>query len=90
MRIFLLLLIRFYWISIPKTNRRRCLFKKSCSHYVFDIAKDEGLLSGLKALNFRYKHCRPGYFILKDEGVLISSESKSFDRSQIRDNLFSN
>ncbi|MEC7784800.1 membrane protein insertion efficiency factor YidD [Leeuwenhoekiella palythoae] len=88
MRVFLILLIKFYWVLIPKAKRRRCLFKKSCSHYVFDITKDEGFFEGLKALNFRYKNCRPGYYILKEEQLLISASGKSFDNHHIKEEIF--
>lgn len=88
MRFFLLLLIQFYWMSIPKSKRRRCLFKKSCSHYVFDVTKDQGFFKGLKALSFRYKNCRPGYYILKEEHILISAGGKSFDGDHIKEEIF--
>ena len=65
MKIVLLLIIRIYWTLIPKQQRRKCLFKTSCSNYVYDETKKEGLLKGLKALKFRIKNCNPNYNIIK-------------------------
>lgn len=63
-----------YWLLIPKHKRRKCLFKKSCSNYVYDKAKSEGFISGLKALKFRISNCNPNYIImnLNGEKVLIT------------------
>jgi uncharacterized protein len=60
MKFFLLFLIRLYWI-VPKKWRRPCLFKCSCSVKVYNTAKADGFLAGVKVLLKRYKQCRPGY-----------------------------
>jgi putative component of membrane protein insertase Oxa1/YidC/SpoIIIJ protein YidD len=60
MKYLLLLLIRLYWL-LPKAWRRRCIFKCTCSHYVFQITRQYGFIAGIKALRKRYKQCRPGY-----------------------------
>lgn len=36
------------------------MFKTSCSNYVFDITLKQGLIKGLKALNYRFANCRNG------------------------------
>ncbi len=58
MRQLLLLIIHCYWRLIPKEKRRSCIFKKSCSNYVFEITKRDGFFAGAKALLFRYNNCR--------------------------------
>lgn len=64
----LLLLIRIYWL-IPKKHRKPCLFKESCSKYVFRITRESGFICGCKALTRRYKTCRPKYaFYTSDDG----------------------
>lgn len=85
MKRFLLILIKIYWLSIPKSSRRRCLFQESCSNHVYRITKDEGLTSGLKALKFRIKNCNSNYAIIKIENklALISSSNELFDESEI-------
>ncbi|WP_051200298.1 membrane protein insertion efficiency factor YidD [Flavobacterium subsaxonicum] len=60
MRHLLLVIIKFYWLAIPKNKRRNCLFKKSCSHFVFEVTAQHGLVKGLQALQYRFKNCRPG------------------------------
>lgn len=65
MRWLLLAIIRMYWL-IPKSKRRTCLFKKSCSHYVYDATKLHGLQKGLECLRYRFKNCRQGYILYKN------------------------
>ena len=85
MKVFLLISIRVYWLFIPKSKRRRCLFKKSCSQYVYDITKREGLLFGIKALRFRGKNCNPKYNIIDigKEKILITRTHKIFKEKDI-------
>ncbi|MEE9364090.1 MAG: membrane protein insertion efficiency factor YidD [Cellulophaga sp.] len=92
MRILLLWLIRSYWLLIPPKKRNKCLFKKSCSHYVFDITREKGILNGLKALNYRFKHCRPGYYIIngKNGKLLISARNEVFEVAEINKRIFKN
>ena len=92
MKFLLLGLIKSYWYLIPPKKRNKCLFKKSCSHYVFDIAKKDGLLKGLKALYFRFKHCRPGYYVInnKEEKLLISARNEVFKTTEINNRILKN
>ncbi|WP_417558770.1 membrane protein insertion efficiency factor YidD [Mesoflavibacter zeaxanthinifaciens] len=85
MKQFLLIIIKIYWLTIPKSSRRRCLFQESCSNHVYRITKNEGLISGLKALRFRIRNCNSNYAIIKidNKPVLISSSNKLFDESEI-------
>jgi len=66
MKIILLFIIKIYWLTIPKNKRRQCIFRKSCSNYVFEITSKEGLIKGLKALLFRISNCRHGFEIFKN------------------------
>lgn len=91
MRILLLSIIRAYWFLIPMGKRRKCIFKKSCSKYVYDETKNKGLVVGLKALQFRVKNCRPQYDIFIDyktnaNKVVLKSE-KIVDEHQIAERL---
>ncbi|MHA7056771.1 membrane protein insertion efficiency factor YidD [Aquimarina sp. M1] len=90
MKILLLLIIRSYWVLIPKSKRKRCVFKKSCSHYVYDITKQKGLFTGIKALKFRFQHCRSGYHILEIEKtkVFVSANHKVFNQKEIHTRIF--
>ena len=52
-----------YWVLIPESKRRECIFKHSCSKYVFGIASEKGFYEGVRAFCFRYKNCRNGFEI---------------------------
>ncbi|WP_010181007.1 membrane protein insertion efficiency factor YidD [Aquimarina agarilytica] len=85
MKYSLLLIIKIYWAIIPKKIRGKCLFKKSCSHFVFDMTKRNGIISGLKAFKFRFKHCRPNYNLINSEDglLLISVNHFVFKQNEI-------
>lgn len=53
-------MVRLYWFSKSKNSNPKCIFRKSCSHYVYEITQKQGYLKGLKAFVFRYRNCR-GY-----------------------------
>lgn len=59
----LLIAIKFYWIIFPEKKRRTCIFKESCSHYVYLHAEEGGFFEGFKALKLRLKQCKKGYQI---------------------------
>lgn len=61
MKIIFLLLIRCYWFFKSKKKTPSCIFKKSCSHYVYEKTKEEGFISGIKALKFRISNCKYGF-----------------------------
>jgi putative component of membrane protein insertase Oxa1/YidC/SpoIIIJ protein YidD len=60
-RIVLTSFIRLYWFFKSKNKAPCCIFRKSCSHYVYDKTTDEGFLAGIKALIFRIKNCKYGF-----------------------------
>ena len=66
MKFILLNIIQVYWLLIPKTKRRNCIFSKSCSNKVYDETKLNGFKSGIKELNFRIKNCHPEFDIFRD------------------------
>jgi len=85
MKYLLLFIIKAYWLLIPASKRKHCLFKQSCSNHVFQEAKTQGLLKGLKALLFRYRNCRPGYQLIsvENETILVSKTNNVFLENQI-------
>ncbi|HMT75650.1 MAG TPA: membrane protein insertion efficiency factor YidD [Chitinophagaceae bacterium] len=62
MKYVLLLLIRLYWI-VPRGMRRPCLFRNSCSRFVYRVARAKGFAAGVTALQRRRRRCRGGYCI---------------------------
>jgi hypothetical protein len=83
----LILAIRLYWAVWPGRWRRGCLYRESCSRYVYRVAREAGLAGGLRALRERYRSCRPGYGVLRrygeawlvlaDGSVLSASEASA-------------
>lgn len=92
MRISLMVIIKLYWFLIPKHKRRKCLFKKSCSNYVYETAKSKGLISGLKALKFRVNNCNSNYNILEidSQKILITKTNKIIKEDSINESILVN
>ncbi|OSY89569.1 hypothetical protein WH52_00320 [Tenacibaculum holothuriorum] len=65
MKYILLGLIKMYWSLKPKNKLPKCIFRKSCSHFVYEVTKSKGFFGGLKALVYRFKNCRYGFELLK-------------------------
>ena len=61
MKYVLLGIVQLYWLLIPQSNRRKCIFQKSCSKYVYEETQKNGLIKGLMALQYRFQNCRGGY-----------------------------
>lgn len=66
MKHLILFAIKMYWKILPPSKRRKCIFKKSCSNYVFETTQKEGFVKGLKAFQFRYKNCRGNFAIFQN------------------------
>ena len=61
MKFTFLFLIKLYWKVIPERKRRNCLFKETCSHYVYRTTVEDGFFEGVGALRQRIKKCRKGF-----------------------------
>ncbi|MET3537031.1 membrane protein insertion efficiency factor YidD [Chryseobacterium limigenitum] len=66
MKHILILLIRTYWIIIPAQKRRKCIFRISCSKYVYEKTINEGFIPGLKAFKYRFQNCRSGAHLIEN------------------------
>jgi hypothetical protein len=71
MKYILILLIRIYWFLIPAHTRKACLFRESCSKYVYRITNEKGFFAGLEAIRERFKICRAGYSLTSVGGMVI-------------------
>ncbi len=91
MKLLLLGLIHLYWSIIPKSIRRKCIFRESCSKHVYRITRDEGFKNGLNALLFRYKNCRAKTIIFKNpitnEFQLILPNKKILSEEEVAEKL---
>ena len=74
MRYLLIAFIRLYWL-LPAHKRRRCIFKESCSRYVFRTAKEQGFKKAIQAFQERKKQCRGGYYHISDSMVRLADNS---------------
>ncbi|WP_081801950.1 membrane protein insertion efficiency factor YidD [Aquimarina atlantica] len=66
MKWIFIITIRLYWYLIPKSKRRRCIFRKSCSNYVYEQINNNGVNSGIKAFRYRFRNCRSGFQLFKN------------------------
>lgn len=91
MKFLLLLAIKMYWKIIPSSKRKKCIFKKSCSNYVYEITQKEGFINGLKAFQFRYQNCRGNFAIFKNPLTnkiqMILPSQIIIDREEISERL---
>lgn len=70
-RLFLLWVIRSYWNLVPVHRRRECLFRVTCSQFVYKALLENGIREGWEALKTRNRRCRPGYQVLHSQGKFL-------------------
>lgn len=61
MKWLILIVIKIYWMVFSKKKEPSCIFKETCSHYVYRKSKDVGFIGGVSAFLDRLKKCRNGY-----------------------------
>jgi putative component of membrane protein insertase Oxa1/YidC/SpoIIIJ protein YidD len=87
----LLFIIRGYWLLIPESKRRKCIFNKSCSNHVYDELQLNGLRAGLRELLFRIRNCQPEFDIFTDYKTgrqkMLLKTGIIVDESQIAERL---
>ena len=71
MKYLMLAVIKIYQIFIPKQFRGKCLFKESCSQYVYRITKEKGYRAGINALRYRINNCRGNYYLIESNGKIL-------------------
>ncbi len=65
MRYLLLLLLRLYGL-LPLWLKGTCLFRESCTDYLYRQVEEEGLSAAWRAWGERRKKCREGYLVFRD------------------------
>lgn len=78
MKHLLLIAIRVYWVVWPRHRNRTCIYRETCSHHVYRITGELGLVAGLRALRDRVRTCRPGYTISSSDtgsGIVLHDGS---------------
>lgn len=86
MKWIFLVVIKLYWVVIPEKKRRSCLFKETCSRYVYRHTIEGGFFKGIIALRQRLKKCRKGYQLYSS---LDGFEMELIDGSIIEENEIS-
>jgi putative component of membrane protein insertase Oxa1/YidC/SpoIIIJ protein YidD len=71
MKFLILGIIQLYWLLIPEKRRRNCIFKISCSRYVYSQTKYFGFIAGLTGAKNRFYQCRPGYKVIRNGAKFI-------------------
>lgn len=66
MKWVLLAVIRLYRALKAPARKPKCIFRQSCSHYVYAVTEREGLHRGVLALRFRLRNCRHGFHLFDD------------------------
>lgn len=89
MKYLLLLVIRIYQTFIPKKFRGECLFKESCSNFVYRVTKEKGLKGGINAFMYRFRNCRSDYYISEENGKLslITVENEVVEESLLDERI---
>lgn len=77
---------------MPKRLRGKCLFKESCSHYVFHMTKEKGFGAGISALKYRVRTCKPNYFIIENDSkiLLVTAKNDVIEEEFINKQLITN
>ncbi len=88
MKYLLMFAIRIYW-RIPSKLHSKCIFKETCSHYVYRIAEQKGFIDGMKAFLERNELCRPGYIVYRFDSkfYLKTANGQVFEEQYIASTL---
>ena len=65
--------IEYYWNTLPENQRKICIYRITCSRYVYNEFENNGLIEGIRAYFFRMKSCNHAYKLsLKKDMVVIN------------------
>jgi putative component of membrane protein insertase Oxa1/YidC/SpoIIIJ protein YidD len=77
-------LIRLYWL-LPNRYKRSCIFKETCSRYVFRKIQEGGAWAGILSFKERYHQCRSTYSIInidEEADMIILADNSLISRNQ--------
>tara|TARA_Y100000813_G_scaffold3848_1_gene2786 strand:- start:103 stop:378 length:276 start_codon:yes stop_codon:yes gene_type:complete len=82
---FFTIWIRLYWLIFRERDRRICLYKETCSKYIYRKFIEESIFSGFKAFLERFRNCRSTYNIVRKEGevMIITKCGREIESSDI-------
>ena len=65
--------IEYYWNTRAENQRKICIYRITCSRYVYNEFENNGLIEGIRAYFYRMKSCNHGYKLsLKKDMVVIN------------------
>jgi putative component of membrane protein insertase Oxa1/YidC/SpoIIIJ protein YidD len=67
MKWIILKCIELYWTFVPDSLKGVCLFRESCSRYVYRTLKDDGMEQVYRAFTYRLHVCRKPFSITRDQ-----------------------
>jgi len=70
LRCLLLFIIKLYWVIGSKAWPRECIFRVTCSNFVYKVTAQDGFVAGLNAFKMRWRACRPGYRMVWCDGKM--------------------
>lgn len=91
MKYLLIIVIQIYWKIIPVYKRKKCIYRISCSQYVYEATQKLGLKEGLKALRYRMGTCNSNFVLYQNpitrETQLLLSNGESLIEKEIAERL---
>lgn len=77
--------IEYYWKNVSESNRRVCIYKISCSRFVYNEFHNFGFISGVKAYVYRLRNCNRNYIIYSTNGKvqILTKFGHILDEDQI-------
>ena len=84
MKYIILIGIRFYWF-LPQQWRKKCLYRETCSNFVYRQTKEYGFRQGVNALRRRIDTCKPRYKLIDidNQRILILCNGETIGKEQM-------
>ncbi len=64
--------IEYYWNTRPENQRKICIYRITCSRYVYNEFENNGLIEGIRAYFYRMKSCNHGYKLSLKKDMLLT------------------
>jgi putative component of membrane protein insertase Oxa1/YidC/SpoIIIJ protein YidD len=68
--------IEYYWNTVPEKKRKICIYRITCSRFVYNEFHNNGFIPGLLAYFYRMKSCNHGYTISLKKNMVIIKDSQ--------------
>jgi uncharacterized protein len=68
--------IEHYWNTVPEDKRKICIYRITCSKFVYNKFNNNGFVSGILAYFYRMKSCNHKYIISHKNNMVIIKDSQ--------------